>query len=414
MAWVTGLLGILSPPLIVVPALVLVLRVVLRPNDASAWKALGVGLIGSALAVPMLVPWLAVADLETFITAGSDYWVPTLIPMGAAAVALVAGLLAATGRRLDAIILGGVLTGLGGIVARGVDFGIGRELTVSGLVVVALGSALVVGGVLDGLRSTDVHGWRRLIGGVGSVAAAVLVATTVFPLYGGRAALPNDEFTDPLRFTSAADGEADASRILLVGPAASLPGESRTVRGADYRVVSAPVPALWEVTLPEPRSADMAIESLLMALIDGEQSRAGEALAAFGIRWVVVTGDTPLEDVFAGQLDLISLGGAKRPTFLVDSETAVRALTAAGEPWSRSGTGYEGIPIAGERIFVAESANSRWDPQRWSQSGWGNEVSAATGSVTFDPIESRRSQSYVAVGLGVFLLLFSALARRRR
>ena len=284
----------------------------------------------------------------------------------------------------------------------------------SGLAVVALGLALLTGGVLDALRAGSVHGWRRLLGGVGAVAAAVLVATSLLPLYQGRANLPSDEFTEPLRFTTAADGEATSSRILLVGPESTLPGEHRTVRGAAYRVVSAPVPEVWEVSLPDTRSVDTALENVLLELIEGQESRAGEALAEFGIRWVVVTGDTPLEAVFDGQLDLVSLGGAKRPTFLVDAEAPVRARLPDGQTWSRTGTGYAGEAATGERVFVAESANSRWGPGPWVQAEWGNEVSAGTGTVEFAPIDSRRSQAYLAAGVFTFLFFFSGFARRRR
>ena len=199
-----------------------------------------------------------------------------------------------------------------------------------------------------------------------------------------------------------------------MGPESTLPGESRVVRGAAYRVVSAPLPALWEAELPEPSSADLALESVLLNLIEGEESRAGEALSAFGIRWVVVTGGTPLEAVFDGQLDLVSLGGAKRPTFLVDTEAPVRAIDTTGSIWGRAGTGYSGEPASGERVAIAESANSRWGPGPWAQSEWGNEVSAAEGAVVFDPIEVRRSQATIAAGLFVFYILASALARRRR
>ncbi len=412
--WVIGLLGLVAPPLLVVPALVLAVRALLRPTDGQSWRALLVALLGTALAVPILLPWVAIVDLEVYLTTGSEFWVPALVPLLAVAVAFVAGLVAAPGRRLDAVVLGGVFVGSGAVLARGHDLGLGREVAVSGLVIVALGTAFVVGGVLDSLRSSKVHGWRRMVGGVGAVAAAVLVATTIFPLYGGRAALPSDQFTDPLRFTTAADGDASSSRILLVGPEATLPGESRVVRGAAYRVVSAPLPRLWEATLPDPSSADLALEDLLFALIEGEESRAGSALASFGIRWVVVTGDTPLEPVFDGQLDLISLGGAKRPTFLVDSENPVRAVAAGGELWTRDGTGYVGEAVSGERVFLAEAANSRWGADPWSQSEWGNEVSAASGVAEFDPIETRRTQAYVAAGLFAVLLLFSAFARRQR
>jgi hypothetical protein len=353
-------------------------------------------------------------DLEAYLTTGSEYWTPAVIPLGAMGVALVVGLLTANGKRLDAVILGGVVTGLGAILARGYDLGLGREAAVSGLAVVALGSAIVGGAALDALRVTDVHGWRRLLGGVGEFAAVVLVATSSIPLYGGRAALPNDAFTGPLRFTSAAEGNATASRILVAGPAASLPGESRSVQGANYRVISAPVSTLWEVDLPELGPADVALEELLVALIEGEESRAGEALAEFGIRWVVLMGDTPLEAVFAGQLDLVSLGGARRPTFLVDAELAVRARTIDGDSWDRVGAEYRGAVASGERVFLAESANSRWGPGPWAQTSWGNEVSAGVGVAQFDAVESRRSQAYVGGGLLAFLILFSAIARRRR
>jgi hypothetical protein len=168
------------------------------------------------------------------------------------------------------------------------------------------------------------------------------------------------------------------------------------------------------LALPEPTGADAALERLLLDLIDGEEVRAGARLAAFGVRWVVVTGETPLEPVFDGQLDLVRLGGAKRPTFLVDAENPVRALTATGDVWVSSGTGYEGEPAGGERVWLADSANSRWGPGTWSQLTWGNEVSAADGVAQFEPIGVRRNQGFVAVGMFVFYVLFSGFARRRR
>ncbi len=412
--WVLGLLGIFAPPLLVVPLGVLLVRVLLRPTAAASWRALGLGVAGTVLAVPLLLPWVAVVDLEAYLKAGSEYWQPSLIPLAAAALAFVAGLISIKGRALDALLLGGIVAAAGALLARSDDLGLGREVAVTGLAVVALGTALVVAGVLDALRDSSIQGWRRLLNGLGAVAAALLVATSIFPLYGGRGVLPNDDYTDALRFTAAAAGEAEASRILLVGPAATLPGESRTVRGADYRVVSAPLPTLWEIDLPEPGPVDDALEELLLTLIEGQESRAGAALAEFGIRWVVVTGETPLEAVFDGQLDLVSLGGAKRPTFLVDTDIAVRAVSSSGVVWSRDGTGYVGDAASGDRVFVAESANTRWGPGPWLQSGWGNEVSASLGSAEFDAVPQRRSQSYVAAGLFGFLIVFSAVARRQR
>ena len=413
-AWVVGLLGVVAPPLLVVPAVVLLLRALLQPTDRAGWTSLGVGVAGSVLALPLLLPWIAYQDLEAYLKAGAEYWTPSIIPFAAVGVTFVAGVLAGTGRQLNSILLGGLLVGLGALTARSFDLGFGREVAISGLAVSALGTGFLTGGVLDLLRKTEIRGSRRLVAGGGAVGAAVLVALTLVTVYNGRGGLPPDEFTDPLRFTAAAEGDASASRILLVGPEETLPGEWRVVRGAAWRVAPAPLPALWELALPEPTGADAALERLLLDLIDGEEVRAGARLAAFGVRWVVVTGETPLEPVFDGQLDLVRLGGAKRPTFLVDAENPVRALTTTGDVWVSSGTGYEGEPAGGERVWLADSANSRWGPGTWSQLTWGNEVSAADGVAQFEPIGVRRNQGFVAVGMFVFYVLFSGFARRRR
>lgn len=414
MAWVVGLLGLLAPALLVVPVAVLLIRAILEPLTRTSWIPLGVGIVGSALALPILLPWIEVQDLEAYVKAGTVYWTPAVVPLAAVAVAFVSGILSGAGRQLNAILLGGILAAAGAIIARGDDLGLGREAGLSGLAIVSLGTALIVAGVLDSLRLSDIHGWRRLINGVGALGALALLAMTLLPLYNGRGGLPADEFTDPLRFTAAAEGEASASRILLVGPEGTLPGEWRVVRGAAYRVVSAPVPEIWELDLPDPTGPDVALEQVLLDLIDGEQTRAGAALAEFGIRWVVVTGDTPLEAVFNGQLDLVRLGGAKLPTFLVDSDYPVRALASSEEPWIHVGTGYVGEASSGDRVFLAETANTRWGPGPWAQVAWGNEVSAAQGTAEFRPVATRRNEAIAAAGVFGFFFLLSGLARRRR
>lgn len=412
-AWVTGLLGIVSPPMMVVPVAVLAIRALLRPASWRGWRALFVSLGGTLLALPLLLPWIWFADLERFFSSGAVFWEPNAVVLAAAAIAFGTFVLIARGDRLDAVVLGGVIAGLGALLGRGSDLGLGREPALAGIGAASLGAALVVAAGLDSLRSAEIRGWRRLLIGVGALGAGALVVTSVLPLLGGRGALPSDRLTEALRFTTAAEGDATASRILLIGPADTLPGDSRRVRGAAYRVVSAPVPTLWEANLPEIHLADEALESTLLDLIDGTESRAGTALAHFGIRWVVATGDTPLEEIFAGQLDLVPLGGARQPTFLVDAEDPVRAVTTDGVGWSRDGTGYAGSPVAGERVFIAENANTRWGPD-WVQSGWGSEVAAATGEARFSPIPARRSQASLAAGLFVFLVLVSAFGRRRR
>ena len=78
--WVIGLLGVLAPPLLVAPILVLVVRLVLRPVDRAVWKSLAIALPATLLALPLLLPWLSIVDIERYLSSGSEYWTPALIP----------------------------------------------------------------------------------------------------------------------------------------------------------------------------------------------------------------------------------------------------------------------------------------------------------------------------------------------
>ena len=51
-----------------------------------------------------------------------------------------------------------------------------------------------------------VTGWRRILAGVGVVAAMAFVVSTVLVFLPGRAGLPSDSLTDALRFTEVAEG----------------------------------------------------------------------------------------------------------------------------------------------------------------------------------------------------------------
>jgi hypothetical protein len=125
---------------------------------------------------------------------------------------------------------------------------------------------------------------------------------------------------------------------------------------------------------------------------------------------VISLAESPLEGVFAGQLDLVPLGTSDGVALTVDGEQPVRAIGDDGTPWSRTPTGYAGPPGDG-RVFVAESANLRWSPE-WSQQEWGNALSAGDGTVTFRAIPARRTQGVAAFGLLIFLLVASWWGRR--
>jgi hypothetical protein len=266
-------------------------------------------------------------------------------------------------------------------------------------------------------RVKEVAGWRRIAVGVGSVGVVLVVLTALLVTLGGRAGLPGDQYTESLGFTAARPGDPANHRTLVLGDPALLPGDARLLRGAGYRVVSASVPELDEARLAEPRGGDVALASSLERIIDGDTLRAGAELAPYGIRWIVILGeDDPharaWSTVFEGQLDLVPLGGGLSfPTF-ASEEPAARAVTDAGELWASTGAGYVGEASPDGRVLIADNANSRWGPPEWVQVDWRNEVSAAGGSASLDPLSNRRTMAVVA-GLSFLLLLLVAFVGRR-
>jgi len=412
-AWVSGIVAVGAPLLVVVAPASLIILALITPREPGPWRAALLSVLGSALTLPLLLPWAAVADLNRYVSAGDAYWEPGLALAAAVGVALLATVIAAPRRLGQVAGWGGVLAAGGGLVSRTSDLGGGREMQLAGMAVAALGSAIVVGVAFEVIRQLRlVTGWRRLVAGVGVVAAAAVTASTVLVVLPGRGGLPADDLNRVMGFTAAATGDPGSSRVLLIGPVDELPGQSRTVRGAPYRVVSAPQPALWEAWLPERGAADEAFEATLDAIIDGESFRAGDDLAQFGIRWVIFTGDTPLTTVFDGQLDLAPLDGLPAPTYASEAANPVRAVTDGGAPWRWTGTGYVGEPDATARVVISELANTRWGPAR-VEAGWGNDLSAADGEITFRAIASRTTQAASALGLFVVLVLLSWWGRRR-
>ncbi len=411
--WVSALLGAASPLLLLAPPAALLILALITPAESAQWRSFGLSLGGSVLAAAMLAPWITNTDLLRYVRSGAAFWEPGLLLAVATGIALVVALVTAPKRLAQIAGWGGVLATGGVLVARTADLGAGREVQLAGMALAALGSAVVVGATLDVVRHmSKVAGWRRFLSGIGVIAAGAVAVSVVLVLLPGRAALPSDELGRAMRFTAAATDDPASSRVLLVGSADELPGDSRTVRGAGYRVVSAPEPALWEAWLPTPRPADDALEGALDVLIAGDSFRAGELLSEFGIRWVIFVGDSPLRAVLDGQLDLVPLEGLAAVTFVSEAENPVRAVASTGRPWRRTGTGYEGEPDADATVFVAEAANSRWQPD-WVQDGWGSRLSAAEGSVGFRPIRSRRTQAATAFGAFVALVALSWWGRRR-
>lgn len=417
----TVILAALSPLLIVAPTVVLLIWAAMNAKDVVAWRVVGLAAVGALLAVPLMMPWLGATDLGKLLTEGSAFWTTSVLVVVGVVVAAL-GTIVAAPERLGAVAgWGAILVGGGALVARANGMGAGVEVESAALVVVALGMAAVVGSSFETiLRIKEVSGWRRIVAGVAVVGAVIVLLSTPVVLLGGRAGLPGDRFQDAFEFTEARPGDATESRILVVGAPGSLPGDERMIDRAAYRVVSAPMPDLWETLLSDPLAGDEALEAELESLITGETSRVGEKLTPFGIRWVVVLSLGENDEYAAawvrtleGQLDLIPLGaGLAYPTFENEAESTVRALTGRGRAWPHTGTGYEGLLETGGRVAVAENANVRWGPGPWSQVGWASEVSTDRGYARFDAITDRRIQAVLA-GVAFLVLVGLAWAGRR-
>jgi hypothetical protein len=311
---------------------------------------------------------------------------------------------------------GGLLAGVGAILARSGGFGLGREAEQAGLIAAALGVAAVAGAALEaGARRRRLGGWQGALSLMAALTALVLVGGTAAMAVPGRAGLPEDEYTDLFAFATA--GGETGARVLLFGPADDLPGTSRDFEGLGYRVVAPPYPTTWDAHLGEPRLGDEALHALLYELLDGEVRRAGERLAAFGIGWVAFTESSPLEAVFEAQLDMVPLRGLALPVFR-NEVPATEAFGPGGTPWLRRGTAYvrpEGA-LAG-LVYVAANADYRWGPGEWNQAGWANQVDATGTEVRFLGHSGRRDLALASAGwlaILVVLLGVGVWGRRRR
>jgi len=411
---VFGAAAALSPLLLLVVAPALFLYALFSFSDGQAWRAVILALVGTAGAAVLLAPWIWSVDLVALAREGYAYW--NISPVLAVAGAVVAGVAVGAGRSGLGVVggWGALLAAAGFLGSRSGDFGWGTETESISLAIAGLGLAIVVGVVAESLFMEGIKTVRRFALGVGAVGVILLLVGSLVIVVGGRAGLPGDVYVDALGFTQANEGEAERARVLLVGDPELLPGDYRTLQGGAYRVVSGTVPDLGEARLGTSLPFDDLLESKLEAIIAGETRRAGGELASFGIRWILVMGDSSGSDtanpavawrnVFAGQLDLLPLSSSTgNATFVTDVTPVGRAITSGLDSWGRTGWTYEGVPDAGLRVFVAENADEGWGPPPRVTVGAMNEVSADSGTVTYAADGGRRTQALTAA-LGVLLL----------
>lgn len=420
-----ALLGALSPLMLLVPIPVIGVYALLRFTDAGAWRALILTMVGTAGGALLLSPWIWTASFLGIAREGYAYWEISPLIAIVGVVVLIAGALGVSGSLGLIAAWGALVAGVGLLISRSGNFGYGMEAESVGLAMVGLGTALAIGVVSHGVMSPGEGGWRRFVLGTGAVGVVVLVVASLTIVLGGRVGLPGDRFVSAFEFTLATEGAAETSRILVVGPPQLLPGDSRLIEGGSYRVVSAPVPDLGEAWLADRLAFDDVLTEKLNGLIDGETKRIGGELALFGIRWIVVMGDSSgsdadpasvaWRDVFAGQLDLLPLTAAVDNTvWVTDIHPVSRALTTTGNSWPRTGWTYGGEPEPGKRVFVAENPDDGWGPGPRITTEAMNEISAETGTATYLPDSDRRIQAVVVLLGAVVLVGVAAWGRKRQ
>jgi len=419
-----GLLGALSPLMLLLPVPLIGFYAAVRFADVTAWKGLIISLVGTAGGFLLLSPWIWSVGLLGIARDGYAFW--NVSQIVAAAAVVVAGAAVVSADRTRGLVAGWAasITGIGFLLSRAGSFGWGTETESVALAMSGLGLAVLVGIVASTVTSTEAIRWRRLVSGIGSVGVVLLLVASTVIVLGGRVGLPRDSVRTDLAFTLAEEGAAERSRVLMVGPAELLPGDSRVIKNGAYRVVSAPVPDLGEARLDPLLELDERLEFKLDLITSGETRRAGGELAEFGIKWIVVVGDSSSavgdersvawRDVFAGQLDLLPLNAATtNAVFVSDVRPVGRALTSGGDSWPRIGWTYEGEAAPGRRTFVAENPNIGWGPPPRFTTEFSNEISAEEGVATFEPDASRRTQAAV-VAVAIVVLLAGVVFGRRR
>ena len=421
---VFGLLGALSPLMLAVPAILVGVYALVLYRDSDAWRAFIVALVATAGGFLLLSPWIWTVGFFEIARSGYAYWAASPIVTVAAAVVAIAAVVGSKNRLGLVAAWAALLAGAGFFLARSGSFGPGTEIESVALAVMSLGVGMLVGIVSSVLSSQETHRVERFIVGVGAVGVAVLLVASVTIVLGGRIGLPGDRFKEDLAFTTAEPGVAERSRVLMVGPSELLPGDSRTIKNGAYRVVSAPYPDLGEARLAEHLAFDRYLESKLDLITSGETKRAGDELAVFGIKWIVVVGDSSSDQpdessaawrqVFAGQLDLLPLNAAtSNAVFVIDVEPVGRALTSSLDSWPRVGWEYEGEAREGGRVFVTENPSSGWGPPPWQITEFSNEVAGDLGVVTYTPDTGLRTVS-IAVAVAVMALVGLAVIGRKR
>ncbi|NNC74267.1 MAG: hypothetical protein HKN93_02025, partial [Acidimicrobiia bacterium] len=234
-AWLTGVAAAAHPALIVIP---LGAAIVWSLVDGWRWARLGVGILSSALAVGALLPWAARVGIGDWLDAGPiPFWQPSLLVVVAVAFAVVGVIVAGDSRTLPLAGWSAFAVGIGSVLARGEEVGVGSAVALAAMVLAGLG---VAGGVAAALQaSADLERGapvRRAAALAALTGAVIVVLSTVFVIIPGRGGLPEDRGA-AIDVSSVSEFDPTATRVLLLGDPDGIPGDERSYEGAHYRLV---------------------------------------------------------------------------------------------------------------------------------------------------------------------------------
>ena len=389
-----GLVAAAFPPLLaVVPAAALIWA-----GFTRRWFAVVTGLAVTAIGLGLVAPFAVSGNLWPLLTAAplpvvqiSWLWPVSVV------VAVGVGALWIGKTRLGPLAFGGSLAVGGWLLASapGVLPGWGMV----GLLAASIGGAFLTAMVVEVAEGPT---WRRLIA---MASVALFLVPAVATAAGGRAGLPADRWSDRLGFVTTLAESPSSTRVLLIGPAADLPGASRSLGPVSYRLIDGSGATLEQAYLPILQAGDVELSRIIIDhLIRGVDLRPGAALARFGIGWVVVLPGADFDrQALDRQIDL-SLTPVD-PELIVYENLAgsARAVTDGGAIWLWDGQTYRGEPTDG-RVRLADNGDPRWEPDWARAEGWASTVSGEDGEAVFTPDSLTR-----VAGLGAGALLIALL-----
>ncbi|MDH5502893.1 MAG: glycosyltransferase [Acidimicrobiia bacterium] len=328
------------------------------------WMSFGTGsrvtiairaVVAAVGGLAVLGPWLWFSRLSDVVTGGQalPFSPPVWLAAGLALGTFLA-VLAAAEPYTNVTGVGGLLA-LGGAVLLLVAQG--REPSAAGLVLLAVGVTLVVGGVAGSLTGT--RGLARAVLVLSQVAVVAAMVAAGLVIVTGRWGLPIDRYSEVIELTEARSADLPMGRVLLVG--SDLPGDARELMGVPYKVMDGHL-VVGDGWLPTYREADQALEQALLSASDPDVLRPGQAFGDLGIRWIVVTAPSVLDRAFTNKLDLKKLDvGDGRFTIYENVQPAFVAVIPDGLPWRLEGNRFVGEPAPQVALAV--------NPRPFGQSG---------------------------------------------